>query len=102
MSDDDIIVRRYAAVVFVPLLTPGDVQLGDIVSVNNGISGYKEGLVVGSYSDWAGRQILEVQLEPGNVYHAWYPTVTRVKRVVSVNRPATLPRSRTVQRTVYW
>ncbi|KAK7696128.1 hypothetical protein QCA50_000773 [Cerrena zonata] len=73
---------------------------GDIVTVNNG-QGRREGMVVGSHMDYAGRQIVEVQLEPGNVYHAWYPTVTRVKRTISYSG-ATPHKARTVQRTIYW
>ncbi|KAJ3478470.1 hypothetical protein NLI96_g9735 [Meripilus lineatus] len=77
-----------------------DIIPGDIVSVNHGTYGRREGLVVGSHTDYAGRQILEVQMEPGDIYHAWYPTVHRVRRTVSY-QPA-LPKARTVQRTIYW
>ncbi|TFK43935.1 hypothetical protein BDQ12DRAFT_596047, partial [Crucibulum laeve] len=73
---------------------------GDIVAVRHGIKGRQEGLVVGSHWDYAGRQIIEVQLE-GEVWHAWYPTVTRVKRTVSYSRPA-VDRRRTVERRIYW
>ncbi|EJF62255.1 hypothetical protein BD309DRAFT_988862 [Dichomitus squalens] len=76
-----------------------DIVPGDIVAVSHQ-SGRKEGLVIGSHIDYAGRQIVEVQLEPGEVYHAWYPTVTRVRRTVSY-----LPspqRKRTIERTIYW
>ncbi|KAI5893198.1 uncharacterized protein SCHCODRAFT_02621121 [Schizophyllum commune H4-8] len=82
-----------------------EILLGDIVSVNHGFSGRKEGLVIGSHIDYLGRQIVEVQLEPGEVYHAWYPTVTRVKRTIAVQRPAMLPPARshrTVERRIYW
>ncbi|CAL1700072.1 unnamed protein product [Somion occarium] len=77
----------------------GDDQIlpGDIVSVNNGV-GRKEGLVVGSHWDYA---IVEVQLEPGDIYHACYPTVTRVKRTISYNNPNP-HKHRTIQRTIYW
>jgi hypothetical protein len=44
-----------------------------------------------------GRQIVEVQFEPGHVYHAWYPSVTRVKRTIY-----TRPKPHTVERHVYW
>ena len=63
-----------------------------------------------------GRQIVEVQFEPGEVYNAWYtqlplhhllvaepmmrrryPTVTRVKRTVY-----TRPKQRTIERHIYW
>ncbi|KXN93123.1 hypothetical protein AN958_00047, partial [Leucoagaricus sp. SymC.cos] len=46
------------------------------------------------------RQVIEVQLDGGEVYNAWYPTVTRVKRVVSYRPPT--PRARTVERRIYW
>ncbi|KAI0758077.1 hypothetical protein C8Q74DRAFT_1319934 [Fomes fomentarius] len=72
---------------------------GDIVAVQHS-SGRKEGLVVGSHLDYAGRQIVEVQLEPGEIYHAWYPTVTRVRRTVSYL--PTPQRKRTIERTIYW
>ena len=58
--------------------------------MQHGVYGQKEGLVVGSHIDYAvrvpvpccpppltrpvtpqGRQIVEVQLEPGSVYNAW-------------------------------
>ncbi|KIP06163.1 hypothetical protein PHLGIDRAFT_19521 [Phlebiopsis gigantea 11061_1 CR5-6] len=74
---------------------------GDIVAVNHGIYGRKEGLVVGSHVDYAGRQVVEVQLEPGEVYHAWYPSVTRVRRTTTYLSPAP-HKVRTVERRVYW
>ncbi|KAI5116047.1 hypothetical protein M0805_009361, partial [Coniferiporia weirii] len=46
---------------------------GDIVAVNHGMYGRKEGLVIGSSVDYAGRQVVEVQFEPGEVYKTWYP-----------------------------
>ncbi|TCD61364.1 hypothetical protein EIP91_008554 [Steccherinum ochraceum] len=74
---------------------------GDIVAVQHAYSGRREGLVIGSHIDYAGRQIVEVQLEhSGEVYNAWFPTVTRVKRTVSYS-PNVL-KQRTVQRTIYW
>jgi len=73
---------------------------GDIVSVQHGASGKTEGLVVGAHIDYAGRQIVEVQLEPGHIYHTWYPHVTRVKRTISYSNP--VPKHRTLQRTIYW
>ncbi|KAF9448962.1 hypothetical protein P691DRAFT_589644 [Macrolepiota fuliginosa MF-IS2] len=77
-----------------------EIQAGDIVAVRHGTRGRQEGLVIGSHVDYSGRQIIEVQLE-GEVYNAWYPTVTRVKRVVSYHRPT--PRARTtVERRIYW
>ncbi|RPD66802.1 hypothetical protein L226DRAFT_565587 [Lentinus tigrinus ALCF2SS1-7] len=72
---------------------------GDIVAVQHA-TGKREGLVVGSHVDYAGRQIVEVQLEPGEIYHAWYPSVTRVRRTVSY-LPAP-QRKRTIERTIYW
>ncbi|KAI0775874.1 hypothetical protein BD413DRAFT_610595 [Trametes elegans] len=85
-----------------------DILPGDVVAVQHAISGRREGLVVGSHIDYAGRQIVEVQLDPGEVYHAWYPTVTRVRRTVSYNsRPPAVPliapaHKRTVERHIYW
>ncbi|KAF8644273.1 hypothetical protein AX16_008575 [Volvariella volvacea WC 439] len=77
-----------------------EIQPGDIVAVHHGVSGRQEGLVVGSHYDYAGRQIVEVQLDGGSVYHAYYPTVTRVKRTVQYTRPR--PAVRTVERRIYW
>ncbi|KAL0949214.1 hypothetical protein HGRIS_009294 [Hohenbuehelia grisea] len=74
---------------------------GDMVTVNHGLYGRTEGLVIGSHVDYVGRQIIEVQLPPGEVYHAWYPTVTRVKRTISYQRPSA-SRHRTIERRVYW
>ncbi|KAI6130271.1 hypothetical protein EDD16DRAFT_1078026 [Pisolithus croceorrhizus] len=78
----------------------GEITPGDIVSVNHDRYGRKEGLVVGSFTDSVGRQILEVQLEAGELYRAWYPTVTRVRRTVTYTRPVT--KQRTVERQIYW
>ncbi|KAF8908392.1 hypothetical protein CPB85DRAFT_1436176 [Mucidula mucida] len=80
-----------------------DIIPGDVVAVNHGIAGRKEGLVIGSHYDYMGRQILEVQLEH-EVYNAWYPSVTRVRRTVSYNKPLTLGTTRrtTVERRVIW
>ncbi|KAI0650373.1 hypothetical protein C8Q79DRAFT_943353 [Trametes meyenii] len=78
-----------------------DIVPGDIVAVQHSISGRREGLVVGSHVDYAGRQIVEVQLEPGEIYHAWYPTVTRVRRTIQYTRPAPAHK-RTIERTIYW
>ncbi|CCM02324.1 uncharacterized protein FIBRA_04416 [Fibroporia radiculosa] len=71
---------------------------GDIVAVQHP-SGRREGLVVGTRLDYAGRQVVEVQLEPGELYTAWYPSVTRVTRTISYTRPK---QQRTVERYVYW
>ncbi|KAF8165846.1 hypothetical protein B0H34DRAFT_253397 [Crassisporium funariophilum] len=73
---------------------------GDIVAVRHGIYGRQEGLVIGSHIDYAGRQVIEVQLD-SEVYHAWYPQVTRVKRTIAYSRPS-IDRRRTVERRVYW
>ncbi|OBZ70343.1 hypothetical protein A0H81_09764 [Grifola frondosa] len=64
-----------------------DIARGDIVAIQHGQYGRREGLVIGSHIDYAGRQIVEVQLEPGEIYNAWYPTVTRVKRTISYAHP---------------
>ncbi|KAF8506063.1 hypothetical protein F5888DRAFT_499238 [Russula emetica] len=77
-------------------MSSDDIVPGDIVTVNHGL-GRREGLVIGSHIDYAGRQIVEVQFEPGDIYHAWYPSVTRVKRTIY-----TRPKPRTVERHVYW
>ncbi|KAF9266142.1 hypothetical protein L218DRAFT_956521 [Marasmius fiardii PR-910] len=84
-------------------MSSDDIIPGDIVAVNHGMGGRREGLVVGSHVDYAGRQIIEVQLD-GDVYHAWYPTVTRVKRTVSYSRPSLprVPHQRTIERRIYW
>ncbi|KAF5322120.1 hypothetical protein D9619_000226 [Psilocybe cf. subviscida] len=73
---------------------------GDIVAVRHGVKGRQEGLVIGSHIDYAGRQIIEVQLD-GELYNAFYPTVTRVRRTISYTRPA-IDRRRTIERRVYW
>lgn len=78
----------------------GEITPGDIVSVNHDRYGREEGLVVGSFTDSVGRQILEVQLEAGELYRAWYPTVTRVRRTITYTRPVT--KQRTVERQIYW
>ncbi|KAF7302208.1 F-box domain-containing protein [Mycena indigotica] len=77
-----------------------DIAPGDIVAVtHNAVR--REGIVVGAHIDFAGRQILEVQMDAGEVYNAWYPSVTRVRRTVSYARPS-LGRSRTIERRIYW
>ncbi|KAF9000237.1 hypothetical protein BDQ17DRAFT_1543276 [Cyathus striatus] len=78
-----------------------DISPGDIVAVRHGLKGRQEGLVIGSHIDYQGRQIIEVQLE-NEVWHAWYPTVTRVQRVVSYRPSLPEPRRRTVERHIYW
>ncbi|VDB91526.1 unnamed protein product [Peniophora sp. CBMAI 1063] len=75
-----------------------EITPGDIVTVNNGAYAKREGLVVGSHIDYAGRQIVEVQFEPNEIYHAYYPAVTRVRRTV-YTRPKRVP---TVERHIYW
>ncbi|KAI9508143.1 hypothetical protein F5148DRAFT_1284400 [Russula earlei] len=78
-------------------MSSDDITPGDIVTVNNGVYGRREGLVIGSYYDYLGRQIVEVQFEPGDVYRAWYPSVTRVKRTIY-----TRSKPQTIERHVYW
>ncbi|KAJ6578972.1 hypothetical protein B0H10DRAFT_2231684 [Mycena sp. CBHHK59/15] len=79
-----------------------EITPGDIVAVSHGAYGRREGLVVGSHIDYAGRQILEVQIsDAGEVYNAWYPTVTRVRRTVSYARPS-VGKQRTIERRIYW
>ncbi|RXW23108.1 hypothetical protein EST38_g2735 [Candolleomyces aberdarensis] len=79
------------------------IAAGDVVAVRHGAKGNVEGLVVGSHVDYAGRQVIEVQLDGlPEVYHAWYPTVTRVRRTV-YTRPTYLPaRTKTIERRIYW
>ncbi|TDL29949.1 hypothetical protein BD410DRAFT_47545 [Rickenella mellea] len=79
-----------------------EIRAGDIVAVNHGIHGRKEGLVVGTRIDYAGRQIVEVQFEPGDYYSAWYPQVTRVRRTISYGKPKVQTGQHTVERHVYW
>ncbi|KAJ7919489.1 hypothetical protein B0H13DRAFT_245385 [Mycena leptocephala] len=78
-----------------------EISPGDVVAVSHGAYGRREGLVVGAHVDYAGRQILEVQMDAGDIYNAWYPTVTRVRRTVSYARPS-VGRARTIERRVYW
>ncbi|KAJ7347425.1 hypothetical protein DFH08DRAFT_960755 [Mycena albidolilacea] len=78
-----------------------EINPGDIVSVSHNGYNRREGLVIGSHIDYQGRQILEVQMDAGEVYNAWYPTVTRVRRTVSYARPS-LGRQRTIERRIYW
>ncbi|KAJ6559916.1 hypothetical protein B0H19DRAFT_1146067 [Mycena capillaripes] len=82
--------------------TAEEIAPGDIVAVSHHAYGRREGLVVGAHIDYAGRQILEVQMDAGDIYNAWYPTVTRVRRTVSYARPSVGNRHRTVERRVYW
>jgi len=77
----------------------GEIAPGDIVAVRHGEKGRQEGLVIGSHFDYAGRQIIEVQLE-SEIYHAWYPTVTRVKRIMS--HPGMPARTKRIERRIYW
>ncbi|KAJ4479086.1 hypothetical protein J3R30DRAFT_3288903, partial [Lentinula aciculospora] len=80
---------------------------GDLVAVNHGFAGQREGIVVGTYFDDRGRQFLEIRLDSYEMHHAWYPTVKRITRTV-YNRPAQvpliggIPRTRTVERKIYW
>ncbi|KAB5595412.1 hypothetical protein CTheo_1089 [Ceratobasidium theobromae] len=77
-----------------------DIIPGDIVAVNVD-HGRREGLVVGHHYDALGRHIVEVQLEGyPSYYHAWYPTVTRIRRTTTYHQPAV--RYRHVDRHVYY
>lgn len=79
-----------------------DIIAGDIVAVQHP-GGRREGLVVGSHIDYAGRQVVEVQLDPTEpVYYAHYPTVTRVRRTTYYNTIPAAHKVRTVERRVYW
>lgn len=44
--------------------------------------------------------MLEIQFEPGALYNAWYPTVTRVRRTTYT--VPTYGTQRTIERRVYW
>ncbi|KAF9516783.1 hypothetical protein BS47DRAFT_1340414 [Hydnum rufescens UP504] len=77
-----------------------DIIPGDVVAVNVQSVGRREGLVIGQHIDYAGRIILEVQFEPGDYYHAWYPTVTRIRRTTYIHPPQ--PRTRTIEKHVYY
>ncbi|KAH8834370.1 hypothetical protein DL96DRAFT_1580342 [Flagelloscypha sp. PMI_526] len=79
-----------------------DIQPGDIVAVRHGAAGKKEGLVVGSHIDYAGRTVLEIQLDEGTYYNAWYPSVTKVRRTISYHRPSLAAPRRTIERRVIW
>lgn len=46
-----------------------------------------------------GRQVVEVQFEPGEVYKTWYPNVRRVRRTVSYVAPN---KRQAIERTIYW
>ncbi|KAJ7752538.1 hypothetical protein B0H14DRAFT_2980351 [Mycena olivaceomarginata] len=78
-----------------------EIRPGDIVAVSHGTYGRREGLVVGAYIDYAGRQILEVQMDAGDIYNAWYPTVTRVRPHPLLRAPPS-SRQRTIERHIYW
>jgi len=81
-------------------LDSDEIVPGDIVAVHHEY-GRREGLVIGSYTDYANRLVIAVRLDNNEVYNAWYPTVTRVKRTISVARP--FPnRQRTTERLIYW
>lgn len=72
---------------------------GDVVVVSH--YGSREGYVVGSHYDSLGRHIVEVEFQPHEVYHAWYPTVRVVRRTTTYYSSA--PSRRTVvERKVYW
>ncbi|KAF8638625.1 hypothetical protein AX17_002166 [Amanita inopinata Kibby_2008] len=77
-----------------------EIAPGDIVAVRHGLKGKQEGLVISSHYDYLNRQVVVVQLE-SEVYHALYPTVTRVKRTVHYSR-ANPSRPKTIERRIYW
>jgi len=82
-----------------------EIMPGDIVAVNHGVYGPKEGLVVGSSMDSYGRQVVEIQFEPGEIYKTWYPHVRRIRRTISyrdASAPLHVPHKRTIERTLYW
>ncbi|TFK46933.1 hypothetical protein OE88DRAFT_1666730 [Heliocybe sulcata] len=87
-----------AVVSYSALQDNDDIAPGDIVAVQHSQYGKREGLVVGSHYDYAGRLVVEVQMEPGEVYHTWAPTVTRIRRTVY----RTPTKHRTVERHIYW
>ncbi|KAG6853134.1 hypothetical protein C0991_006614 [Blastosporella zonata] len=79
-----------------------DIVPGDIVAVRHGVKGRQEGLVIGSHIDYAGRQVIEVQLE-AEVYRVLYPQVTRVRRTISYRPSLAGPHKvRTIERRVLW
>ncbi|PAV21409.1 hypothetical protein PNOK_0403600 [Pyrrhoderma noxium] len=80
-------------------MSTDDILPGDIVAVNHGMYGRREGLVVGSTVDYAGRQVVEVQFEPGEIFKTSYPNVRRIRRTVSYSAPS---RHRVIERSVYW
>ncbi|KAH9854965.1 hypothetical protein C2E23DRAFT_816296 [Lenzites betulinus] len=83
-------------------VTTEDIVPGDVVAVSNGGT-RQEGLVIGSHIDYAGRQVVEVRLDgSGEVYNAWYPSVTRVRRTIQYTRPSPQHHKRTIERTIYW
>jgi len=79
-----------------------DIIPGDIVAVNVQTVGRREGLVIGQHTDYAGRVILEVQFEPGEYYHAWYPTVTRIRRTTYYHHAPPVQRTRTIEKHIYY
>jgi len=78
-----------------------EIAPGDIVAVRHGFKGRTEGLVIGSYLDYKGRQVIEVQLDDNLVRMAFPPEVTRVRRTLHYSLPGP-HRTRTVERRVYW
>ncbi|GJJ06965.1 hypothetical protein Clacol_001162 [Clathrus columnatus] len=79
-----------------------EILIGDYVSFQHGIFGTREGVVVGSRTEYpSGRQFIEVEVDPGVVQSAWFPTVRRIRRVQYGSLPA-VKRTTTVERRVYW
>jgi len=71
---------------------------GDVVAVRHGFKGRQEGLVIASYLDYAGRQVIKVQLDvDGELVDAWRHAVTRVRYTSGLNNRRTIER-----RVVYW
>ncbi|KZT60851.1 hypothetical protein CALCODRAFT_492124 [Calocera cornea HHB12733] len=72
---------------------------GDIVSVNRpGIADDREGLVIDTFQDQYGRQIVQVQLDRGEVYRTWVPYVRKIVRKTYYTVPQTPRNYRTVER----
>lgn len=78
-----------------------EILVGDYVSFTHSAYGYREGVVVGSRTEYpTGRKVVEVEIDPGRIYQAWYPTVRLIRRVQYALPPPT--RKTTIERTVYW
>jgi len=72
---------------------------GDIVSVTRpGTGDDREGLVTDSFVDNYGRQVVQVQLDRGEVYRTWAPYVRKVVRRTYYTVPQEPRNYRTVER----